>query len=133
MEQDGIPSDPNSGQPGGLPPQQPGMPPQHGGFPQAPPNYGYQQMQYPEDSQAVLSLVLSLVGLVACSGLLCPLGWYFGNKELAGIDAGRRDPSKRDMAKAGQVIGIIGSLLLALGLLVFVGILVLAFAGAASS
>ena len=144
MEQDGIPPQPNSGQPGGFPPPQPGAG-QHdgfaqqggfqqpGGFPQAPQGYGQPYIQYPEESQAVLSLVLSIVGLVACSGLLCPIGWHFGKKELEGIDAGRRDPSKRDMAKAGQIIGLIGTLLLALGFLVFIGIMVLAFASAASA
>lgn len=76
---------------------------------------------YPEESQAVLSLVLSIVGLVACGGLLCPVGWYIGNKELAGIDAGRRDPSKRDMAQAGKIIGIIGTVLTALAIVAVVG------------
>lgn len=133
MEQDGFPSQPDSGQPGGFPPQQPGMPPQQGGFPQPPPNYGQPYVQYPEESQAVLSLVLSIVGLVACSGLLCPIGWHFGRKELEGIDAGRRDPSKRDMAKAGQIIGIIGTVLMALGILFFIGVIVIAFASAAGS
>ncbi len=119
MEQDGIPPQPNYGQPGG--------------FPQGPQGYGQPYIQYPEESQAVLSLVLSIVGLVACSGLLCPIGWHFGKKELEGIDAGRRDPSKRDMAKAGQIIGLIGTVLLALGFLLFIGIMVLAFASAASA
>lgn len=91
-------------------------------------------MVYPEESQAVLSLVLSIVGLVACGGLLCPVGWYLGNKELAGIDAGRRDPSKRDMGQAGKIIGIIGTVLVALAVVAIIGFAVLALAvGTASS
>jgi|GEM_PF-4944370 len=38
---------------------------QQDGFPQPPPNYGQPYVQYPEESQAVLALVLSIVGLVA--------------------------------------------------------------------
>ena len=91
-------------------------------------------MVYPEESQAVLSLVLSIIGLVACGGLLCPVGWHLGNKELAGIDAGRRDPSKRDMAQAGKIIGIIGTVLVALAIVATVGFVVLALVlGAATS
>jgi len=144
VPQPGFPQPPGGPQVGasqspGFPPQQPGFPPpQPGfpqpGFPQQPASYGQPYVQYPEESQALLTLILSLVGIFVCSGVLSPVAWYFGNKELAAIDAGRRDPSKRDMAKAGQVIGIIGSVLLGIGIVIFVGfILLVLFAGAASS
>ena len=140
MEQDGNPADGQQphvgGQPTGPPPgfQQPGYPqpsyqqpgqPQPG-FPGAPGGYpGYQPVQYPEESQAVLALSMSLIGLVVCSGLLCPVGWYFANKDLAGIAAGRRDPSKKDLATAGKIIGIIGTVLVILGVIAFIGFIVL--------
>ena len=79
---------------------------------------------YPEESKAVISLVLSILGLVVC-GVLSPVAWYYGHQETEAIDAGRRDPSKRDMATAGKVIGIIGTAILAfivLGVLLVVGI-----------
>lgn len=108
MEQDGIPPVPQYG-----PPAAP---------------------VYPEESQAVLALVLSLVGLVACGGLLCPVGWYLANKDLQGIDAGRRDPTKRDTAQAGKIVGIIGTVLVVLGILAVVAFAVLAiFLGAATT
>lgn len=127
MENDKIPPDQ---------PQQPGRfqqhPPPHQPPPTMAPGYGYPQVAYPEESQAVLSLVLSIVGIVTCGGLLCPLGWYFAKKEIDGIEAGRRDPTKRDMAKAGQIIGIIGTLIL-VGFILFVGFFVaLAIFGAAA-
>lgn len=63
---------------------------------------------YPEESKAVVSLVLSILGLVVC-GVLSPVAWYYGREEIKAIDAGRRDPSKRDLATAGKIIGMIGT------------------------
>ena len=79
---------------------------------------------YPESSQATTALVLGILGIVIC-GVLAPFAWNIGNKELAAIDAGRRDPSNRGTANAGRILGIIGTVLLAVGV-VFV---VLAIAG----
>lgn len=83
-------------------------------------------VRYPEESQALLSLLMSILGLVVCSGLLCPVGWYLANKELEAINGGRRDPSKRDLAMAGKIVGIIGTVLLALGLMAFIGFIIFA-------
>ena len=79
---------------------------------------------YPESSQATTALVLGILGIVIC-GVLAPFAWNIGNKELAAIDAGRRDPSNRGTANAGRILGIIGTVLLLVAL-VFV---VLAIAG----
>jgi len=103
-------------------PGTPGMP----GMPGAP-------MRYPEESQAVVSLVLSLIGIVACGGVLCPVGWWYGNKEIKAIDAGLRDPTKRDLAMAGKIIGIVGTLLVAVTIIAFVGIFIVAALSAAAS
>ena len=89
---------------------------------------------YPEESKAVISLVLSILGLVVC-GVLSPVAWYYGRQETEAIDAGRRDPSKRDMATAGKVIGIIGTAILAfivLGVLLVVGIAIVSVSQGAS-
>lgn len=72
---------------------------------------------YSEASQAVTVLVLGILGLVVCQ-ILGPFAWYLGNKEVDAIDAGRRPPENRGMAVAGRVLGIIGTVLLGLGLLV---------------
>jgi hypothetical protein len=69
---------------------------------------------YGEPSQAVLALVLGIIGL--CGFLvLSPFAWVIGDRELRAIDAGRRDPANRGVAIAGKIIGIIGSVLLLLG------------------
>jgi hypothetical protein len=80
---------------------------------------------YPENSQGVLALVLGILGLVAC-GILAPFAWSVGNNELRGIDAGRRPPDNRGLANAGRILGIIGTVILGLGLLV----LIVVFGGA---
>ncbi len=73
-----------------------------------------QRYQWPEQSNAVTALVVSLIGLIVCSGLISPIGWYIGHQEVKAIDAGRRDPSNRGMAQAGKIVGIVGSVILVL-------------------
>lgn len=64
---------------------------------------------FAESSQATTALVLSILGIVCC-GVLAPIGWYIGQQELNGIEAGRRDPTNRGTANAARVIGIIFTL-----------------------
>ena len=78
---------------------------------------------YPEGSQAVTVLVVGILGLVLCQ-VLAPVAWYLGNQEISAIDTGRRPPENRGMAVAGRVLGIIGTVFLAIA--VVVGIVVLA-------
>ncbi len=86
-----------------------------------PPPTPQPQSPYPEASQAVTALVLGIVSVVACQ-ILGPFAWSMGNKELAAIDAGRRPPENRSNANAGRILGIIGTVMLGLGLLVIVAL-----------
>ena len=90
-------------------------------------------MLFPEASQAVVALVLSIVGLVACGGVLCPVGWYLGSQEMKAIDEGRRDPSKRDLAQAAKIVGIIGTALVVLAVIAVIGVVALALIFSASA
>lgn len=83
---------------------------------------------YSEASQATTALVLGILGLVTCP-FLGPVAWWIGNQELVAIDEGRRPPENRSNANAGRILGIIGSALLALGLIAIV--LALAIGGLA--
>ena len=86
---------------------------------------------YQEDSQATTILVLGILGLVLCQ-VLGPFAWVMGNKELAGIDAGRRAPENRGTAQAGRILGIISTVLLIVGigfLLIFGFIAIVAATG----
>lgn len=69
-----------------------------------------------ESSQAVTVLVLGILSLVVC-GILGPIAWKLGNDELAAIAAGRRSGENLGMAQAGRICGIVGTCLLALGVL----------------
>ena len=82
-----------------------------------------QSNAYPEASQATTALVLGILGLVIC-GILAPFAWSMGNKELAAIDAGLRPPENRGTANAGRILGIIGSVLLLVGLVILVLLIV---------
>jgi uncharacterized membrane protein YjgN (DUF898 family) len=89
------------------------------------------QQYYPEDSQATVSLVLGILGLIICN-ILAPFAWAIGNTEVNAIDAGRRDPANRGMAQAGKILGIIGTVLLIIGVVVGLVFLVVALVAAAS-
>ncbi len=74
---------------------------------------------YAESSQALLALLLSLAALLCC-GLLWPVAWKLGHDEIVAIDAGRRDPNNRGTANAGRIIGMIGTGLLVLVVVVWI-------------
>lgn len=79
-----------------------------------PPQFPSESGAYPEQSQATTILVLGILGIIVC-GVLAPFAWSMGNKELAAIDAGRRPPENRGTANAGKILGIVGTVLLAIG------------------
>ncbi len=79
---------------------------------------------YPEQSQAVLALILGIISIVLCS-LTGPFAWWLGKKEVEAIDAGLRSPDNRGSAQAGKILGIIGTALIVVSILV----VILAFAG----
>ncbi len=94
--------------------------------PPVPPG-GYPASQFPESSNALLALILSIANFFVCP-ILGPIAWFIAGKELEGIEAGRRDPSKRDQANAARILGMIGTALLALGVIFVFFIIVIAVA-----
>lgn len=100
--------------------------------PPYPPPGGQPANQYPESSNALLALILSIANFIVCP-VLSPIAWVIASKELRAIDAGRRDPAKRDQANAGRILGIIGTVLLVLGVVFLFFIIVIAVASSSSS
>ena len=124
----GQPTQGYGGQPGyGQPTQGYGGQPAYGTAP-----YPGESAMYREPSQAVLALVVAIVGLVAFQ-LISPVAWVLANREIQGIDEGRRNPTNRGMAVAAKVLGIIGTVLLVLGVLIFLIVVVGLFAASTSS
>ncbi len=64
--------------------------------------------RYPEESRAALALALGVLGLLSL-GILAPVAWYLGRRELQAIDAGRRSPRGRDLASIAVVLGRVGT------------------------
>jgi hypothetical protein len=129
------------GQPGGpgyTPPANPYSAPNEYAQPQSP--YGgplqpaYAGGRLPDHPSATTAMVLGIVGLVGillCGGLtliLSPAAWVVGRKAVREIDSSPGRYAGRDKAQAGKIMGIIGTVLLALGVLAILAVLVLAVA-----
>ncbi len=87
--------------------------------PQPPSGYG-PPANHP---QAMTVLILGILGLVLCQ-ILGPFAWMMGNRVVAEIDAAAGSVGGRDLANIGRILGIIATVLLAAGLVIFVFFLV---------
>ena len=76
----------------------------------------YAQPAQKSSSKATTALVLGIISIVCC-GLLGPVAWILGKQELNAIAAGQSSPTGEGSAKAGMILGIIATILLAFGLL----------------
>ncbi len=135
------PPRPSGEQPGYWEQQQsppgPGQPqygqPQYGQPPYGQPPYGQPPVGYaPDHPKATTALVLGILGIVIC-GIIAPFAWRIGKQTLVEIDGSNGQLGGRGSAQAGYVLGIIGTVLLGLGLLVAVGVIALGIIGAVSS
>jgi hypothetical protein len=86
--------------------------------------------RYLAPHRGVMILVFGILGLVAC-GIFGLLAWIFGNADLAEMDAGRMDPSGRDLTNVGRILGMIVCLLWIVGLIV--GFMVVVVGGVAAA
>lgn len=96
-----------------------GQPPHPGHY--APPGHGGEQ--HPSATTALVLGIVGLVGIVLCGGLtllLSPVAWWMGGRAVKEIDAAPGRYRGRDQAQGGRIMGIIGTVLLALGLLAIV-------------
>ncbi|MGZ0151910.1 DUF4190 domain-containing protein [Kribbella sp. WER1] len=82
-----------------------------------------------DNSNATAALAIGAIAL--CTGLLflSPVAWWFGGKALAEIDAAPGVYNNRGMAVAGQICGVIGTVLLGAGVLVLIALAVLFIPG----
>jgi hypothetical protein len=100
-------------------------------YPPPPPGYGPPPTNHP---QTTTILVLGILSLVVC-GVLGPFAWSMGNKALREIDASAMSSHPlggRETVNVGRILGIVGTVLLALGVLAFLGVLAIGVAGSTS-
>ena len=89
----------------------------------ATPGYGYPGQAPANHPSATTALVLGLIGLAGilfCGGItlvLSPFAWRMGARAVREIDANPGMYAGRDQANAGRIMGLIGTVLLALGVL----------------
>jgi hypothetical protein len=96
---------------------------------------GFPPVAYaPDHPRATTSLVLGILGIVAC-GILAPFAWWVGRQTVAEIDASHGQLGGRGAAQTGYLLGVIGSAMLGfVALLVVVwGVFILVVAGASFS
>jgi hypothetical protein len=98
------------------------------GQPQGSPPVGYA----PDHPKATTSMVLGILGIVLC-GLIAPFAWRIGKRTMNEIDASNGQLGGRGTAQAGYIMGIIGTVLLALAVLATILVLGLATITAVSS
>jgi hypothetical protein len=67
--------------------------------------------------RGTLILILGILGLVVC-GPLAIVAWLLGSSDLKEMDAGSMDSSGRGLTNAGKICGIIGTILMAIGLII---------------
>jgi hypothetical protein len=88
----------------------------------------------PEHPSATTTLVLGIIGLAGiafCGGLtlvVSPFAWAIGRRAVREIDAAPGRYSGREKANAGRIMGLVGTILLAVGVLAVAAFIVLAIA-----
>jgi uncharacterized membrane protein YjgN (DUF898 family) len=76
--------------------------------------------------------VLGILGIVAC-GVLAPIAWYIGSKAMTEIEASPGAYSGEGEVRTGRILGIVGTALLVLMLVVLVAGLAILLIGATAS
>ena len=85
-------------------------------------NVGYPGV--PQQSNATTVLVLGILSIVVC-GVMGPIAWSMGRKELDRISIGEAPQSGYGMTNAGYICGIVGTVLLGLTMLWVLFVLVM--------
>jgi hypothetical protein len=83
-----------------------------------------QAQPQPTNTNAIISLVLGIVGIFLCGGILCPVAWYLGARAEQEIDASGGAVGGRGIATAGKIIGIIGTVLFLIWLVITIIVLI---------
>ena len=127
------PAYPPPGAPGpyaGYPPQQPGY--QQPGYQQHPGMAAYPAYVLPDHPRATTALVLGIIGVAGAFTcflpvVVAPFAWVLGAKARKEIRSAPQQWGGDGRATAGMVLGIIGTVLLVLALVVIAIFIIVAF------
>ena len=72
---------------------------------------------YSKPHRGGLILTFSILGVLCCMPF-CIAAWVMGSTDLKEIRAGRMDPSGQGMTQAGMIIGIVGTVLAGIWILI---------------
>ncbi len=86
----------------------------------------------PDHPKAATVLILGILSFALCQ-VLAPFAWVIGRRTLREIDASGGRWGARSQVQVGYVLGIVGSILLALGVLLGVVYLVVLVAAVSTS
>jgi hypothetical protein len=81
--------------------------------------------------RATIALVLGILGIVTCQ-VVAPFALVIGRRAVKEIDASNGAIGGRGLAQAGYILGIIGTVLLGLAVLVGAGAIIVMAADASS-
>jgi hypothetical protein len=88
----------------------------------------------PDHPQATTVLILGVLGIALCQ-VMAPIAWFLGTKALREIDAAPQQYGGRSQVNVGRILGLVGTILLALyvvGALIYV-VAVIALIGSSSA
>ncbi|WP_446225221.1 DUF4190 domain-containing protein [Nocardia sp. IBHARD005] len=86
----------------------------------------------PEHPESNTVLILGILGLALC-GFCAPFAWLKGRKVVAEIDGSGGQFGGRSQANAGYIMGIVGTSVLGLYVVLTIGVVILLAATADSS
>ena len=84
-----------------------------------------------EPHRGTLILVLGILGLLVC-GFLGIAAWLMGKSDLEKMRRGQMDREGEGLTKAGYILGLVAVILMAVGLVIFLAMMVLGFGMAAA-
>lgn len=98
---------------GSMIPPTPPSPPQTPGYIPLPPTA---VIPAKASGRSITSMILGILGLTCC-GIMAPVAWILGSTELKDIGAGLSSPAGKGYATAGKILGIIGTIMIILSML----------------
>jgi hypothetical protein len=79
--------------------------------------------EYSSDSRGVNSLILGILGLTTCGILTGLPAWLMARSYLREAEAGTADPKNVNLARIGEVLGMISTALFSVGIVLFLAVI----------